>query len=229
MAKLQLVTVPVTPFEQNCAVLWEATTRRGAVVDPGGEAARILEAVRTHEVIVESILLTHGHLDHAGGAAELQGLLAAGGQSAPIIGPDPRDRFLLDGIAAQARAYGIPGLDNASPDRWLQEGDQVTIGGIAFDVLHCPGHTPGHVVFSAPSLRMAILGDVLFSGSIGRTDFPYGDTAALLQAIGEKVLPLGDDVRFLCGHGPGSTIGAERQTNPYLAPLRSAAGTARRT
>jgi glyoxylase-like metal-dependent hydrolase (beta-lactamase superfamily II) len=225
MAKLRLVTVPVTPFEQNCALLWEESSHRGAVIDPGGDAPRILQAVREHGVTVERILLTHGHLDHAGGAAELQRLLAgAGQQDVPIVGPDRRDRFLLDGIAEQARAYGIPGLDNATPDRWLTEGEQVEIGGIRFDVLHCPGHTPGHVVFIAPSLRLAVLGDVLFRGSIGRTDFPYGDHAALLRAIAGKVLPLGDDVRFLCGHGPGSTLGEERRNNPFLADLASATG-----
>lgn len=228
MAKLKLVTIPVTPFQQNCALLWEETTRRGAVIDPGGEAPRILEAVRAHGVIVESILLTHGHLDHAGGADALRRLLAAEGQAAPIVGPDARDRFLLGGIAAQARAYGIPGLDNATPDRWLTDGEQVTVGGILFDVLHCPGHTPGHIVFAAPSLRLAVLGDVLFRGSIGRTDFPYGDHAALLEAIATKVLPLGDDVRFLCGHGPGSTIGEERRSNPFLAELQAGAAADRR-
>ena len=221
MAKLKLVTIPVTPFEQNCALLWDEASRRGAVIDPGGDAPRILAAVRTHAVTVESILLTHGHLDHAGGAAALQRLLAAAGQTAPIVGPDRHDAFLLDGIAAQAQAYGIPGLENATPDRWLTEGEQVTIGGVAFDVLHCPGHTPGHVAFAAPTLQLAVLGDVLFRGSIGRTDFPYGDHAALLRAIADKVLPLGNDMRFLCGHGPGSSIGEERRSNPFLVELRS--------
>lgn len=225
MAKLKLVTITVTPFGQNCALLWDGDTGRGAVIDPGGEAPRILAAVQAHGVTVESILLTHGHLDHAGGANELKRLLTAAGQAAPIVGPDPRDRFLLDGIAAQARGYGISGLDNATPDRWLAEGEQVTIGGVAFDVLHCPGHTPGHVVFAAPTLRLAVLGDVLFRGSIGRTDFPYGDQDALLRAIAGKVLPLGDDVRFLCGHGPASTIGEERRSNPFLAGLRAETGT----
>ena len=229
MAKLKLATVPVTPFEQNCAVLWEETTRRGAVIDPGGDAPRIRDTLRAHDVTVESILLTHGHLDHAGGATELKRLLAADGQDAPIVGPDRRDQFLLDNIAAQARAFGIPGLDNATPDRWLTEGEQVTIGGIAFDVLHCPGHTPGHVAFFAPTLRLAVLGDVLFRGSIGRTDFPYGDHAALLRSIAEKVLPLGDDVQFLCGHGPASSIGRERQDNPFLAELRTETAPARRS
>lgn len=229
MAKLQLAIVPVTPFQQNCAVLWEATTRRGAVIDPGGEAPRILDVLRNHGVVAESILLTHGHLDHAGGAEALRRLLAAEGRSVPIVGPDRRDQFLLDGIAAQARAYDLADLDNARPDRWLVEGDQVAIGGVAFQVLHCPGHTPGHVAFFAPTLRLALLGDVLFQGSIGRTDFPYGDHAALLRSIAEKVLPLGDDVRFLCGHGPASTIGAERQGNPFLAELRTATTTASHT
>ncbi len=226
MAKLKLVTIPVTPFQQNCALLWEETTGRGAVIDPGGEAPRIRDAVRAQGVTVEQILLTHGHLDHAGGANELRDLLAAEGQAVPIVGPDRRDAFLLEGISAQARAYGIPGLANATPDRWLEEGDQVAIGGVRFDVLHCPGHTPGHVVFAAPTLRLAILGDVLFAGSIGRTDFPYGDHDALLRAIADKVLPLGDDVRFLCGHGPASTIGEERRSNPFLQDLRPGTGPA---
>ncbi len=224
MAKLKLVTIPVTPFEQNCALLWEEASRRGSVIDPGGDAPRIHAAIRTHGVTVESILLTHGHLDHAGGAAELKRLLEADGAPVPIIGPDARDGFLLEGIAAQARSYGIAGLENATPDRWLTEGEQVAIGGVAFDVLHCPGHTPGHVVFVAPTLRLAVLGDVLFRGSIGRTDLPYGDHAALLAAIRDKVLPLGDDVRFLCGHGPASSIGEERRSNPFLAGLTAGTG-----
>lgn len=228
MAKLKLVTIPVTPFEQNCALLWEESTRRGAVVDPGGDAPRILEAVCAHGVTVDTILLTHGHLDHAGGADELRRLLAAEGQAAPIVGPDRRDQFLLDGISAQARAFGIAGLADATPDRWISEGEQVAIGGVAFDVLHCPGHTPGHVVFVAPTLRLALLGDVLFRGSIGRTDFPYGDHDALLRAIADKLLPLGDDMRFLCGHGPSSSIGEERRGNPFLAGLRPGTGAAGR-
>jgi glyoxylase-like metal-dependent hydrolase (beta-lactamase superfamily II) len=222
MAKLKAVVVPVTPFEQNCTLLWEETSRRGAVIDPGGEAPRIMEAVRAHGVIVERLLLTHGHLDHAGGAEALQALLAAAGQTVPIVGPDRRDEFLLEGIAANAQTYGVPGLENATPDQWLTEGEQVPIGGVAFEVLHCPGHTPGHLVYFAPTLRMALVGDVIFRGSIGRTDFPYGDHAALLGAIAGKLLPLGDDVRFLCGHGPGSSLGEERRSNPFLADLPSA-------
>ncbi len=219
MSEFKAAIVPVTPFQQNCALLWDATTRRGAVIDPGGDAPTILQAVRDTGMIVETILLTHGHLDHAGGAMALQRLLAADGQIAPIAGPDSRDKFLLDGIAEQGRKYGIAGLDNATPDRWLTEGEQLNIGGVPFGVLHCPGHTPGHIVFFAAQLGLAIVGDVLFRGSIGRTDFPYGDHAALLDAIAGKLLPLGDGVAFLCGHGPGSTIGAERQSNPFLTDI----------
>jgi glyoxylase-like metal-dependent hydrolase (beta-lactamase superfamily II) len=213
---MRVQIVPVTPFQQNCAVLWDEATKRGVVVDPGGDAPRIHAAVQHEAVVVERILLTHGHLDHAGGAAELQRLLATSERPVPIEGPDLRDRFLLDGIAAQAAVLGVPGLANAAPDRWLAEGDQVEIAGAPFDVLHCPGHTPGHVVFVNREARFAILGDVLFQGSVGRTDFPYGDHEALIASIRAKLLPLGDDVRFLCGHGPGSTIGAERRTNPFL-------------
>lgn len=217
---LKAAIVPVTPFQQNCTLLWDATSRRGAVIDPGGDAEAILAAVRQAGMTVETILLTHGHLDHAGGAMALQRMLAAAGQVAPIVGPDARDKFLLDGIGAQARQYGIAGLENCTPDRWLSEGEQVSIGGLAFDVLHCPGHTPGHLVFANQGIGLAIVGDVLFRGSVGRTDLPYGDHAALLASIATRLLPLGDDVAFLCGHGPGSTIGMERRGNPFIAELQ---------
>jgi hydroxyacylglutathione hydrolase len=216
---LRAAIVPVTPFQQNCAILWDEVDRRGLVVDPGGEADRILQAIDQLGVSVERILLTHGHLDHAGGAAELQASLRARAgdlASVPIEGPDRRDAFLLDEIEAQARAYGLKGLRGVTPDRWLAEGETVRLGAHAFEVLHCPGHTPGHIVFVNRAAGFAILGDVLFQGSIGRTDFPYGDHAALIRSIREKVLPLGDEVAFLCGHGPGSTIGAERRSNPFL-------------
>jgi glyoxylase-like metal-dependent hydrolase (beta-lactamase superfamily II) len=225
MAELTGAIVPVTPFEQNCALLWDRASLRGAVIDPGGDVARILGGIDQSGMQPELILLTHGHLDHAGGAAELQrALRARAGRPddpalIPIVGPDLRDKFLLDGIAQQARQYGLEGLDNARPDRWLAEGDTVAIGGHTFGVRHCPGHTPGHIVFIAQDAPFAIVGDVLFQGSVGRTDFPYGDHAALLASIRDKLLPLGDDVRFLCGHGPGSTIGAERRTNPFLRGL----------
>jgi glyoxylase-like metal-dependent hydrolase (beta-lactamase superfamily II) len=204
------------------------------VIDPGGEVPRILEAIGKLEVRIERILLTHGHIDHAGGAAALKEALeraaATGGAhgsaehqeaevdpaTVAIEGPDQRDRFLLQGLEAQAPMFGMSGVRNVLPDRWLTEGDEVRIGDHAFEVLHCPGHTPGHVVFVNRPARLAIVGDVLFAGSIGRTDFPYGDHGALIRAIQDKLLPLGDDFSFICGHGPGSTIGAERRTNPFV-------------
>jgi hydroxyacylglutathione hydrolase len=232
MPELKAAIVPVTPFQQNCTILWEEPGKRAVVIDPGGEVQRILEAIAKLGVRVERILLTHGHIDHAGGAASLKEALERAGATAgspgsapiadgspatvPIEGPDQRDRFLLEGLEAQAPTFGMSGVRNVVPDRWLAEGDEVRVGDQAFKVLHCPGHTPGHVVFVSPAARFAIVGDVLFSGSVGRTDFPYGDHAALIRAIEEKLLPLGDDLSFICGHGPGSTIGAERRTNPFV-------------
>ncbi|MGE0224401.1 MAG: MBL fold metallo-hydrolase [Acetobacteraceae bacterium] len=207
--------VPVTPFQQNCAILWDEASKRAIVIDPGGDVDNILSAIEQTGVTVERVLLTHGHLDHAGGATGLVAALRAQGLTVPIEGPDRRDEFLLDGIAAQAAGYGFQ-ADNVSPDRWLAEGDSVMLGEHRFDVLHCPGHTPGHVVFVNHAARFAVVGDVLFQGSIGRTDFPYGDHDALITAIKTKLLPLGDDFAFLCGHGPGSSIGAERVGNPFL-------------
>ncbi len=221
MPELKAAVVQVTPFQQNCLLLWDAATRRGSVFDPGGDAKRIFAAIRQSGFVVESILLTHGHLDHAGGAEALQAMLATAGQPVEIVGPDLRDKFLLDGIADNARKFGVAGMENCAPDRWLAEGEQVQAAGLTFDVLHCPGHTPGHVVFSAPAAQLAIVGDVLFRGSVGRTDFEYGDHAALLRSIATKLLPLGDEVSFVCGHGPGSTIGTERRSNPFLAGLEA--------
>lgn len=210
---LKAAIIPVTLFQQNCCLLWEETTGKGAVLDPGGEIDRILAAIAELKVEVEAILLTHGHIDHAGGAAELRDALAG----PPILGPDPLDRFLLDGLEAQGAQYGLASR-NVLPDRWLAEGNTVGIGGHDFGVLHCPGHTPGHLAFVSTALRVALVGDVLFQGSIGRTDFPYGDQAALLAAIHGKLLPLGDDIAFVCGHGPGSSFGQERKRNPFLRP-----------
>ena len=209
---LKAAVIPVTPFEQNCSLFWDDVTLRGVVIDPGGEVDRILTAIAELKITVDSILLTHGHMDHAGGAAELKEALP---DSPPIIGPDRRDEFLLQALETQGAKYGLASR-NVTPDRWLEEGDTVAIAGEEFAVLHCPGHTPGHIVFVSQSLRLAVVGDVVFRGSIGRTDFPYGDHAALLAAIHGKLLPLGDDISFLCGHGPGSTLGHERKRNPFL-------------
>ncbi len=210
MGQLRGAVIPVTPFQQNCTLLWDDTSKQAAVIDPGGEVERILDTIRQTGVVVEHIWLTHGHLDHAGGADELRAAL----NNVPIEGPDRRDEFLLQGLEEQGRAFGFA-MRDVTPDTWLREGDQVALGQHQFDVLHCPGHTPGHVVFVNHAARFALVGDVLFQGSIGRTDFPYGDHAALIGAIREKLLPLGDDFQFLCGHGPGSTIGAERRSNPF--------------
>jgi hydroxyacylglutathione hydrolase len=215
--------VPVTGFQQNCTLLWDDATKRAAVVDPGGDVARLLAAIDQAGLIVDSILLTHGHVDHAGGAMTLRDALNAralaadpAAASIPIVGPDPRDKFLLDGIAEQGDKYGIAEARDVVPDRWLEEGDVVTIGPHHFAVLHCPGHSPGHVVFYNEPARFAHVGDVLFRGSVGRTDLSYGSHADLLRAIKDKLLPLGDDVTFVCGHGPGSSFGAERAANPFL-------------
>ncbi len=217
MHQLRGAIIPVTPFQQNCTILWDDASKRGFVVDPGGEADRILAAIDELGLIIERILLTHGHMDHAGAAAELAEALRVRTPDATLLleGPDRRDQFLLDDLETQAARYGFAAR-NVVPDRWLQEGDTITLGVHRFDVLHCPGHTPGHIVYINRSARLGLLGDVLFQGSVGRTDFPYGDHAALINAITTKLLPLGDDFQFLCGHGPGSTIGAERRHNPFL-------------
>jgi hydroxyacylglutathione hydrolase len=214
--KLRGAIVPVTPFQQNCTILWDEDSTTGMVVDPGGDVDRILAAIDQTGATIEKIVLTHGHLDHAGGAAQLRAALTARyAKPIPIEGPDQRDEFLLQGIADQAAQYGFE-AQNVTPDRWMQEGETLTLGPHSFDILHCPGHTPGSLVFVNTSARFALVGDVLFQGSVGRTDFPYGDHAALIDAIKTKLLPLGDDMQFLCGHGTGSTIGAEKANNPFL-------------
>jgi glyoxylase-like metal-dependent hydrolase (beta-lactamase superfamily II) len=211
LPSIRAAIVPVTPFQQNCALVWCEATKRAAVVDPGGDLDRIEQAVAATGVTVEKILLTHGHIDHAGGAAELKERL-----SVPIEGPHRADLFLLERLAESGRSYGIVGSRNVVPDRWLDEGDTVAVGEITFDVLHCPGHSPGSVVFVNGQERVALVGDVLFHGSVGRTDLPGGNHRALIRSIKEKLLPLGDDLTFVCGHGPPSTIGAERTANPFI-------------
>lgn len=208
---LRAAVVPVTPFQQNCVLLWDQETGVGVVVDPGGDVPRILDAVAQTGMRPERILLTHGHIDHAGGAAALREALGI-----PVDGPDQRDAFLLGGLAEQGRTFGMMDARAVVPDRWLAEGDKVAFGPHRMRVLFTPGHTPGHVVFVHDEGRLTLVGDVLFQGSVGRTDFPYGDTKALLASIRDKLLPLGDDMAFLCGHGPGSTIGRERASNPFV-------------
>lgn len=203
--------VPVTPFQQNCSIIWDRDTKSGAVIDPGGDLDRIREGIAQAGAKIERILLTHGHIDHAAGADELKTELGV-----PIEGPHIGDRFLLDHLEETAAGYGLSGARNVAPDRWLEEGQQIEIGGVPFDILHCPGHSPGSVVFVNRDMKFAIVGDVLFRGSIGRTDLPGGDHAALIASIKNKLLPLGDDIAFLCGHGPPSSIGEERRSNPFL-------------
>ena len=211
MQPLKVTVIPVTPFAQNCSIVECTATHRAAIVDPGGDVPRIRQAIDQLKVTPEKILLTHGHIDHAGGAAELAEALKL-----PIEGPDERDRFLLDNLEQQGARFGITDVRNVTPTRWLVEGETVSIGDLAFSVLHVPGHTPGHLVFvNAPS-RFALVGDTLFQGSVGRTDFPYGDPEELIAGIKGKLLPLGDDVTILPGHGPASTIGAERRGNGFL-------------
>ncbi len=210
MGQLHVQIIPVTPFQQNCALIWDADTLKGGIIDPGGDVPQIIAAIDKAGVTVEHIFITHGHLDHAGGAAEL-----ARGLGVPIIGPDQRDAPLLAEMASQGERFGMK-MEAFTPDRWLVEGDKVSIGGATFEVLHCPGHTPGHVVYVNHAAKFLVVGDVLFRGSVGRTDFAYGDHAALIGAITAKLLTLGDDYAFICGHGMGSTIGAERRGNPFL-------------
>jgi len=211
MSKAKAAIIPVTPFQQNCTLLWCETTNRAVVIDPGGDLPRIESAIAQARVTVDKIWLTHGHVDHVGGAADLKAKLKV-----PIEGPHRDDLFLLQHVVETARTFGMENAANVTPDLWLEEKDQVQLGELTFDVLHCPGHSPGSIVFFSPAQRLAIVGDVLFAGSIGRTDLPGGNHRQLLNAIRDKLLPLGDDVAIVSGHGPTSTIGRERATNPFL-------------
>lgn len=204
--------IPVTPFEQNCTLFWCTETKEAAIVDPGGDLQKITSAIEEEGVTLTKILLTHGHIDHAGASATL-----AESMDVKIIGPQQADLFWIEGLEQQSQMFGFQQVQGFVPDQWLNDGDRVKVGNITLDVIHCPGHTPGHVVFVDQQAKIAQVGDVLFKGSIGRTDFPQGDHATLISSIKEKLFPLGDDIRFIPGHGPESTFGEERRTNPFVA------------
>ena len=208
---LKYLTVPVTPFEQNCSLIWDDQTMQGAVIDPGGDIERILSHVQRLGIKLEQIWITHAHVDHAAATAELSNRLHL-----PITGPHPEDQFWIDGLPQAAAMYRFPPAQPFKPDRWLHDGDTVTLGAHTLQVRHCPGHTPGHVVFYSPEIQRAFVGDVLFAGSIGRTDFPRGDHDTLISSITQRLWPMGDDTVFIPGHGPESTFGQERKTNPFV-------------
>ena len=215
MGKLQAGIIPVTPFQQNCTILFDEDSKEGVVIDPGGDVSTIIQVVTENGIKLKEIWLTHGHLDHAGGADELRETLGL-----KIIGPHEDDLPLLQRIETQAQKFGFEGpVRNVLPDTWLNDGDTVSFGTHTFEVLHTPGHAPGHVIYYNREQGFAHLGDVLFNGSVGRTDLPGGDHDTLMASIRDKVLPLGDEVGFICGHGPGSRIGDERRSNPYLRGL----------
>ena len=211
MTKAKGLIIPVTPFQQNCTLLWCDATNRAVVIDPGGDLPDIERAIAQAKVAVEKIWLTHGHVDHVAGAAEVKARL-----NVPIEGPHRDDLFLLHHVVESARSFGMQDGANVTPDRWLEDGDQVDVGELKFDVRHCPGHSPGSVAFLNAAQRLVIVGDVLFAGSVGRTDLPGGDQRQLLRSIRDKLLPLADDVAVISGHGPTTTIGRERATNPFL-------------
>jgi len=209
---LAYLTVPVTPFAQNCSLVWCDQTQQAAVIDPGGDLDVVLAEVKRLGLQLGQIWLTHAHIDHAGGAGELAQRLGI-----PIIGPHPGDQFWIDGLPQQSKMFGFPPAQTFTPTRWLADGDSVSVGQCTLAVRHCPGHTPGHVVFHSPQAKRAFVGDVLFAGSIGRTDFPGGSLDQLLSSIRDRLWPMGDDTVFIPGHGPESTFGRERRSNPYVA------------
>ena len=209
---LSYLTVPVTAFQQNCSLIWDDQTRQAAVIDPGGDLNELLAQVERLNLKLEQIWLTHAHIDHAGGTGELASRL-----NLPIIGPHPGDQFWIDALPEQSARFGFPPALAFTPSRWLHDGDTVTLGSHTVQVRHCPGHTPGHVVFYSPELNRAFVGDVLFAGSIGRTDFPQGNFDQLIASIKTKLWPLGNETVFIPGHGPESSFGRERRSNPFVA------------
>jgi len=211
MAKLKILVVPVTPFQQNASIVFDEDTMKGAVVDPGGDLDRLEDAIKQSGATIEKILLTHGHIDHAGGAADLAKKLKV-----PVVGPHENDKPVLDNIPNRGGQFGMPDAKGVTPDQWLKDGDEVTVGGLKFKIIEAFGHSPGSVVFYNDEHKFALMGDVLFEGSVGRTDLPGGDHEQLITAIKTKILPLGDDVQFLPGHGNPSTIGRERTSNPFI-------------
>ncbi len=221
MASLKIQILPVTPFAQNCSLIWDADSMRGALVDAGGDKQQLLDAVSAAGVTLEKLLVTHAHLDHVGAVADLAEEL-----DLPIEGPHQDDQFWIELLPTQAAQFGFPPSRAFTPQRWLGDGDQVTVGDIVFQVIHCPGHTPGHVVFYQADQRLALVGDVLFAGSIGRTDFPRGNHQDLIDSIRKKLFPLGDDIRFVPGHGPMSSFGAERRSNPFVSDAATGTGPA---
>lgn len=213
MSQIDLRILPVTPFSQNCSLLWDTDSMEGIFVDPGGEADKLMAEAEKLGVTIKEIWLTHGHLDHAGGAEDIRTALGI-----PIIGPHKDDQFWMDMIEQSWAQYGHQGMGkNVVPDRYLEDGETLTLGTVTFDVAHTPGHTPGHVVIHNRDMKIAFVGDVIFRGSIGRTDFPKGNHQQLLDSITEKLWPLGNDMRFVPGHGPMSTFGQERQDNAFVA------------
>jgi glyoxylase-like metal-dependent hydrolase (beta-lactamase superfamily II) len=214
---LRAAIIPVTPLQQNCTLLWCTATMKGAFVDPGGDLPRLRSAAQQAGVSIEKILLTHGHIDHCGSAGILAQELGV-----PIEGPHEADRYWIERLEEDGARYGVVGKP-FEPDRWLQDGDRVTVGELVFDVRHCPGHTPGHVVFHHPQSKLALVGDVLFQGSIGRWDFPLGDHQQLVRSITERLWPMGGETVFIPGHGPMSTFAHERATNPLVGDAALAA------
>ena len=211
---LRYLTLPVTAFAQNCSLLWDDQSLQAAVIDPGGDLERLLAEVQRLGLKLEQIWLTHAHIDHAGGTGELARRLGL-----PIIGPHPGDQFWIDGLPQQSQMFGFPPAEPFTPTRWLHDGDTVTLGAHTLNVRHCPGHTPGHVVFHSPEIQRAFVGDVLFAGSIGRTDFPQGNHEDLIRSIRERLWPMGNETVFIPGHGPESTFGRERRSNPYVRDM----------